>query len=50
MKEKAIPLCNFTWCSPPKLSRKTDKVFKFKHVTISEVVKLLRKLKRKKEN
>ena len=48
MKEKAIPLVDFTWKCPPFITRRTDQTFRFCHVTSKEIETLLRKIKRKK--
>ena len=39
LKEKVIPLSNFTWRKPKKIPIKTDQNFKFQRITRLEVLR-----------
>ena len=48
LKEKAFPLCNFTWRKQPNITTKTDKKFMFRKVSKQEVEHELKSIKRNK--
>ncbi len=48
LKEKAFPLCNFSWKMPSKMPKKTDQNFIFNVVSRHEVEKQLKSVKRNK--
>ena len=48
LKEKAFPLCNFSWKRPTKMRSRTDQKFIFKMVSRHEVEQQLRSVKRNK--
>ena len=48
LKEKAFPLCNFTWRKQPDLPTKADKKFMFRKVSKHEVERELKSIKRNK--
>eukprot|EP00794_Sanderia_malayensis_P008222 gene8222-9102_t len=48
LKEKAFPLCNFSWKIPSEMSKKTDQNFIFKVVSRREVEQQLKSVKRNK--
>ena len=45
LKQKAFPLRNLVWRKPKSIDKRTEKVFKFQNVSISEVERRLRTLK-----
>ena len=48
LKEKAFPICNFSWKRPTKISMKTDQKFIFNMVSSKEVEQQLKSVKRNK--
>ena len=48
LKEKAFPLCNFSWKRPTKILTRTDQKFIFKAVSRHEVGQQLKSVKRNK--
>eukprot|EP00794_Sanderia_malayensis_P019561 gene19561-21491_t len=48
LKEKAFPLCNFSWKIPSEMSKKTDQNFIFNVVSRREVEQQLKSVKRNK--
>ena len=45
LKQKAFPLRNLVWRNPKSIDKRTEKVFKFQNVSISDVERRLRTLK-----
>ena len=48
LKEKAFPLCNFTWRNKPNLPTKTVRKFMFRKISEQEVERELKSIKRNK--